>query len=115
MTPDRGGTEPNRACNNSKSGQQLYRVVVSQVVSDISALRTTLDQDLKYLTFALDHSNDQVFSGPAEKLMEDGRQSKIIFYEESQKTANVYANDWQSRLNVLSMAVACNVTPADAV
>lgn len=66
---------------------------------------TSLVQNHKYLVDRLEHNNDQKFTGLVKKLVEEKRQAKIIIYEESQKTANVYADGWQFRLDALSKAV----------
>lgn len=47
--------------------------------------------------------------------MGEGRQAKIDIYEKSKKTVYAYADNWQTRLNVLIHAVADVVSPDIAV
>lgn len=56
-----------------------------------------------------------MFSGPLNLLVEVGRSPNISFCEESQRTIDVYDDEWQYHLSVLSMAVEYVATPADAV
>lgn len=49
------------------------------------------------------------------KLVEEGGQAKINIYDGSQNTLYVYADAWQSRLNVFNNVIADVARLADAV
>lgn len=83
--------------------------------SEITELSTVLFQDCKYLVWRLVDSNDQIVSGLVMQLVEEGRQAKVTIYKESHKSSDAYANIWQTRVNVLSEAVAHVVRPGNDV
>lgn len=98
-----------------RSSLQRQRATVSLVQKETAGSGTASVHDHKYLVGRHEHSNDHMFSDLVKKLLEEGRQTKIDIYKESQMTVNIYDDGWQSHLNALSKPVEDVATPADAV